>query len=252
MVQLKPLLAHCDALLAVERFKDYAPNGLQVEGRNEVRRIVSGVTASLALIDAAIEVEADLLLVHHGWFWKGEPSTLSGWRRTRMARLLGAGLSLVGYHLPLDAHPQLGNNARLREQLGLIETGRLATPSPGLEVWCGRLPQAESPAALSARIDRALGRTPLHIAGGPAQIETVAWCSGGAQGYIELAADAGVDAYLSGEVSEPTVHIAREAGLHYFACGHHATERGGVAALGDHLARHFGLEHRFIDLPHPV
>ena len=253
MVALAELVAYCDRLLEVERFRDYAPNGLQVEGRAEVRRLVSGVSASLALVEAAIERGADVLLVHHGWFWRGEDRRVTGMRRRRLARLLEAGISLVAYHLPLDAHPELGNNAGLARRLGLVVEGRFG-PAPGEpEIGMrGRLPEPEAPKAFAARIRTALGRDPVHVPGGPATIRTVAWCSGAAQGWIEAAAALGVDAYLSGELSEPTVHVARECGIHYFAAGHHATEREGARLLGEHLAERFGLAHEFVEIDSPA
>ncbi len=253
MVALAELVRYCDALLEAERFQDYSPNGLQVEGRPEVRRLVSGVTASLALVEAAAARGADALLVHHGWFWRGEAPRVIGMRRQRLARLLEAGLSLIAYHLPLDAHPELGNNAGLARLLGLEVTGRFAgRPGEAPIGMHGRLPEPLAPEAFARRIAAALGRAPLHVPGGPAEIRTVAWCTGAAQGWIEAAAALGVDAYVSGEISEPTAHVARECGLHYYAAGHHATEREGVRSLGAHLAERFGIEHVFLDLPNPA
>lgn len=233
--------------LEPERFQDYCPNGLQVEGRTQIRRIVSGVTASQALIDAAIEERADLILVHHGYFWKGEDQRVSGIKRARLKSLLTHDLNLVAYHLPLDDHPELGNNRQLARVLGLEQ----AEPLDGL-VWHGRLPKALSPAAFATHIGAALNRTPLHVGVGTDRIERVGWCTGAAQGYIDKALAAGLDAFISGEISEPTTHTAREAGIHYYAAGHHATERYGVQALGEALAQRFGIEHLFIDRDNPV
>lgn len=233
--------------LEPERFQDYCPNGLQVEGRTDIRRIVSGVTASQALIDAAIDERADLILVHHGYFWKGEDQRITGIKRARLKSLLAHDLNLVAYHLPLDDHPELGNNRQLARVLGLQE----AEPLDGL-VWQGRLPRPMSPEAFAAHIGSALKRTPLHVGAGPDTIERVGWCTGAAQGYIDKALAAGLDAFISGEISEPTTHTAREAGIHYYAAGHHATERYGVQALGQALAETFGIEHRFIDRDNPV
>jgi dinuclear metal center YbgI/SA1388 family protein len=225
---------------------------LQVEGKAEVQRIVSGVTASQALLDAAVEAQADLVLVHHGFFWKGESPCITGTRHRRIATLINNGISLLGYHLPLDAHPELGNNAQLGLRLGITVQGTFgAGRGPDLGVW-GQLDRPYSSAELAAHIGTVLDRSPLHLPGGPKEICRVGWCTGAAQSYIEAAADQGLDAFISGEVSEQTVHSARERGLHYFAAGHHATERDGARALGQHLAEKFALEHQFIDIPNPV
>lgn len=252
MTDLDTLVATLDTLLDSARFDDYCPNGLQIQGRAEVHTLVTGVTACEALIDAALEREADALLVHHGYFWRGEPATLTGMRRRRIGKLLAADLSLLAYHLPLDAHPELGNNAQLARRLGLVATGVLNADGVGS---VGRLDASLTGAELGKRIERALGRAPLHVPGpdgAAGAIESVAWCTGGAQGLIDRAADLGVDAYITGEASEPTVHVARERGLHFFAAGHHATERFGVQAVGDHVAAELGLRHEFVDVDNPV
>ncbi len=252
MVALSELIAYTDALLDSGACSDYCPNGLQVEGRAEIRRLVSGVTASRALVEAGIAAGADALLVHHGWFWRGEDARVTGMRRGRLAALLGADMSLIAYHLPLDAHGELGNNVQLARRLGLRVGGRFARAG-GVEIGLhGNLEPPLSPEAFARRIGAALGRAPLHVPGRADPIRTLAWCTGAAQNYIEAAAALGVDAYLTGEVSEPTVHAARETGLHFFAAGHHATERYGVQALGAHLARRFDLEHEFIDIDNPA
>jgi len=251
MNNLDELVAYLDDLLEVDRFSDYCPNGLQVEGRPVVRKLVSGVTACQALLDAARERQADAILVHHGYFWRGEDACIVGLKQQRINTLLQAEMSLLAYHLPLDAHPVYGNNAQLAECLGLVTEGQFGQTEPAIGLY-GHLPEAMSASALSAHLERVLQRTPLHIAGGTSVIHNIAWCTGAAQGYIEQAVSLGVDAYLSGEISEQTVHIAREAGIHYFAAGHHATERYGVQALGEHLAAHFGLEHEFVDIQNPV
>jgi dinuclear metal center YbgI/SA1388 family protein len=243
------LASYLDRLLDVPRVKDYCPNGLQVEGRAEVRRIVSGVTASLALVEAAAEAGADALLVHHGWFWRGEDSRIVGARRRRIAALLDADASLFAYHLPLDLHPELGNNAQLGMRLGLVADGRCGEQDL---VWHGALAAPETLDALRARVERAVGRHPLVIGDREREVRRVAWCTGGAQGYFEAAIAAGADAYLTGEISEQHVHVARETGVAFIAAGHHATERYGVQALGGHLAATFGLDHRFIDIDSPV
>jgi dinuclear metal center YbgI/SA1388 family protein len=252
VVSLRELVDYCDQLLAADAFQDYCPNGLQVEGRGEVGRVISGVTASQALIDTALERGADLLLVHHGFFWKGEDARITGMKRRRLAKLLGGQLSLLAYHLPLDAHPELGNNAQLARRLGLSEQGRFGAAG-GPELACfGALETAFSVAELTAHIGSALGRQPQCIAGGTHAIRSVGWCTGAAQSYLEEAARLGLDAFISGEISEPTVHIAREYAIHYFAAGHHATERYGVQALGEHLAGRFAIEHTFVDIDNPV
>jgi len=252
MAMLHELVNYADALLNVGAFKDYCPNGLQVEGRSQVQTLVSGVSASARLLDAALALNADAILVHHGYFWKGEDARVVGYKKQRLQRLLKADVSLLAYHLPLDAHAELGNNAQLARVLALNVTGAFDTDSGPKLGLMGALAQAQSGAQFAAQIERALGRTPLHVAGAVAQIKTIAWCSGGAQGYIERAAALGVDAYLTGEVSEYTVHIARETGLHFFAAGHHATERYGVQALGAHLAQRFGLRHEYVEIDNPA
>ncbi|OBS09093.1 Nif3-like dinuclear metal center hexameric protein [Acidihalobacter prosperus] len=249
MVELHTLCRYADDYLGVSRFRDYAPNGLQVEGRPEVRRIVSGVTASMALIEAALDLEADAILVHHGYFWRGESPVVTGIRRRRLKALLANDVSLIAYHLPLDAHPELGNNAQLARRLGLKAEAALTAEGIGS---IGRSDTALTLDTLVARIHGALARAPLAIPAGPESIERIAWCTGAAQGYIDQAAAQGAQAYVSGEISEQTVHAAREAGVHYIAAGHHATERYGVQALGEHLAAEWDIEHRFVDIDNPV
>jgi dinuclear metal center YbgI/SA1388 family protein len=249
-MEISALAAHCDTLLGAAAFSDYAPNGLQVEGERPVALLITGVTASLALIEAAAAQRADALLVHHGWFWKGEPLPLTGMKGRRVCALIRSGMSLLAYHLPLDAHPELGNNRRLGDLLGIEDAGPAAV-GEGL-IWRGRLRQPLTGGELAARVGAVLDRMPLHVPGHDRLIETIAWCTGGGQSYIVEAAALGVDAFLSGEISEQTTHQARELGIDYFAAGHHATERYGVQALGEHLARRFGLEHRFMDLSNPA
>jgi len=228
-------------------FKDYCPNGLQVEGTDTVNRIVTGVTASGALLDAAIEAEADMVLVHHGYFWKGEDQAIRGMKRERIRRLLDHDINLVAYHLPLDDHPEYGNNRQLADLLDI----RNPQPLAGL-VWAGDLDSPLTPLQLEERIAKALNRPPLYVGSGVEKISRVGWCTGAAQGFIDTALEAGLDAYISGEISEPTTHTARECGIHYYAAGHHATERYGVQALGRALESVFGVEHRFIDCDNPV
>lgn len=251
MVQLKDLLNYSNNVLEIERFNDYCPNGLQIEGKSEIKKIVSGVTASQALIDAAIKEKADVLIVHHGYFWKGEDERIIGLKYQRVRRLIESGVNLVAYHLPLDAHPLYGNNAKLAEILDMDVAGIFPPDSDAVGMY-GTLKTPMSAANFSQKIMQALGREPLHIGDNNEQIHTVAWCSGAAQSYIEEAVELGVDAYITGEISEQTVHIARESGLHFYAAGHHATERYGVQAFAEHLASHFNVDHQFIDIPNPV
>ena len=252
MMQRNELVDYLAQLLDVARFNDYAPNGLQVEGSATVARIIGGVTASQALVEAAREKGADALLVHHGYFWKGEDPCVVGMKQRRLKALLDAGINLLAYHLPLDAHPELGNNAQLAALLGFSATGGFGGqggPDIGQQ---GELAVPRSGEALAVHIARQLGREPLHIAGPQAEIRRIAWCTGAAQSYIEEAAALGVDAFVTGEVSEQTVHVAREMGIHFFAAGHHATERYGVQALGQHLASRFEVAFEFVDIPNPV
>lgn len=252
MAILMDLVEYTNTLLGIAGFRDYCPNGLQVEGRREVRRLVSGVTASMALIEAAIDARADALLVHHGYFWKGEDPCITGMKQRRLRRLLGADISLLAYHLPLDAHARLGNNTQLARVLGFEPEGGFGgEPDQQLGQY-GQLSPALDGEALAAHIECRLGRAPLHIPGTAERIATVGWCTGAAQSYIEAAATRGLDAFISGEISEQTVHVARETGIHYFAAGHHATERYGVQALGAHLAEHFAITHQFVDVGNPV
>lgn len=249
---LRDILSLLDATLEPWRFQDYCPNGLQVEGRAHVRRVVSGVTASQALIDAAIDRGADALLVHHGYFWKGEDPRVTGIKRARLNKLLAHDISLIAYHLPLDAHPELGNNARLARELGLVIDGGLDPANPRALGNTATLDNPVSAADFATHLEKMLGRAPQVIPGGPARIRRIGWCTGAAQGYIEQAIAHGLDAFLSGEISEPTVHLAREAGIHYFGCGHHATERYGVRALGEYLQERLGVPVEFVDIDNPV
>lgn len=243
------LASYLDGFLEVQRFADYCPNGLQVEGRTDVTRIVTGVTASAALIQAAVADKADALIVHHGYFWRGEDACITGMRRQRIRLLFEHDLNLFAYHLPLDAHAEVGNNAALARQLGLKPTGRFGDQNIGAH---GLLAAELTLGAFTKVIEKKLGRAPLVIGEPSTPLRRIAWCTGAAQGLFEQAIALGVDAYVSGEISEQTVHIARESGVPYIAAGHHATERYGVQALGEHLAQHFGLKHRFIDVDNPV
>ncbi|MCG8314420.1 MAG: Nif3-like dinuclear metal center hexameric protein [Pseudomonadales bacterium] len=239
-------------LLQPEFFKDYAPNGLQVQGKEEIQRIVSGVTACQALLDQAVKQQADAILVHHGYFWKGESPVLAGMKYQRIKTLMDNDINLFAYHLPLDAHPELGNNAQLAKVLGIEVTGPLEIDNPRSIGNEGVLTESQSGEVFAKRISSTLGRQVLHVAGSDRPVKRVAWCTGGAQGYIEKAISLGVDAYITGEASEQTTHLAREHGIHFYAAGHHATERFGANAVGSWLAENFDIEHSFIDIDNPV
>ncbi|KRB92753.1 Nif3-like dinuclear metal center hexameric protein [Noviherbaspirillum sp. Root189] len=242
---------YLEQTLDINRFRDYCPNGLQVEGRNEIRNLVSGVTASLALLEAAAARQADAIIVHHGYFWRGEDARVIGPKHKRLKLLLTQDISLFGYHLPLDMHPEFGNNVQLANRLGLVADGRFGDDNLG---WLGHVQdkQLQTVGDLAREVEARLARPPLLI-GDPAQpLGRIGWCTGAAHNMLGNAIAAGASVYLSGEVSEPTVHLARESGVAYLACGHHATERYGVQALGEHLAAHFGIEHHFIDIENPV
>ena len=252
MVERKLLIEYCDELLNSRGFSDYGPNGLQVEGREQIQTLISGVSASQALLDAAVNLHADAILVHHGYFWKGESPCVVGMKQRRLKTLLCADINLIGYHLPLDAHPELGNNAQLAGLLGLEIQGAFAWHAEQAIGLHGKLKTAATPNALTQQIESALGRTPLHIDAGRKTISRVAWCSGAAQSHLDEAVELGVDAFITGEISEYSVHVARERGIHFYAAGHHATERYGVQALGAHLAQKFAIQHHFIDIDNPV
>ncbi|MGL4753436.1 MAG: type 2 GTP cyclohydrolase I [Aeromonadaceae bacterium] len=240
-------------LLNCGRFKDYAPNGLQVEGRAEVRRVVTGVTASQALLDAAVACQADAVLVHHGYFWGNEAPSIRGMKKRRLQTLLSHDINLYAYHLPLDAHPVVGNNAQLARQLDITVTGALDPQDPCCLILGGELSQAMTGDALAQHLQQRLGREILHCGDtAPTLIRRLAWCTGGGQGYLAQAAASGVDAFITGEVSEQTIHIAREMGIHFYAAGHHATERYGIQALGHWLMQTHGLDVQFIDIPNPA
>ena len=251
MIQRQTLLTELDRLLQPERFKDYCPNGLQVEGAPTVRKIATGVTASLAFIEAAIAAQADTLLVHHGLIWRGQNGCITGWMRQRLALLLQHNINLFAYHLPLDAHPELGNNAQLGAELGLVAEGRFGENQLG---FIGKPAKGafQDSHALAAHIESVLGRTVTCVAGHSGPLEHIGWCTGGAQGYFESAIAAGVDVFITGEISEPQAHYARECGVSYLACGHHATECYGAPAVGKHMADRLGLDHVFINIDNPA
>ena len=264
IVTVQSLATFCDEYLSASAFQDYAPNGLQVDGGRPIQRVVTGVTACEALIDAAIANNADAIMVHHGYFWKGEPAPITGMKGRRIRKLMQHGISMLGYHLPLDAHPLIGNNAKLADSLDMTVIGPLY-PHETHPVGNIAICEPQNAQSLIVQITNALGRIPLHISANyktatntddelpnSRLIERVGICTGGAQDMIEQAALMGCDAFISGEISERTTHLARELGIDYFACGHHATERGGIQALGDIIAQQFGLPVTFIDIENPA
>lgn len=248
-MQRDELCAYLDATLDAGRFRDYCPNGLQVEGRAQVKRVTCGVTASQALLDAAVANGSDAVLVHHGWFWRGEDGRVTGMRKSRLSTLLRHDINLIAYHLPLDAHGELGNNAQLAVKAGWRTEGRFAEQDIGF--W-GSPESARDAAGIAADLEKALGRKPLLVGNPGRHVRRVAWCSGGAQGYFEQAIALGVDLFVSGEISEQTTHLARESGVPFIAAGHHATERYGVQALAKRLADEFGLECEYVEVDNPV
>jgi dinuclear metal center YbgI/SA1388 family protein len=237
--------------LQTARSRDYCPNGVQVEGRSEIKVIVSGVTASLALLEQAVLLKADAVLVHHGYFWRSEDMRVIGPKHKRLKRLLENDMSLFAYHLPLDMHPQLGNNAQLAKRLEITPTARFGDDDLG---WLGQMmgDSIRTVGDLAKHIECGLGRTPQLIGNPDQMLGKIAWCTGAAQNMLDQAIAAGASVYLSGEISEPTVHLARESGVAYLACGHHATERYGVQALGEYIAKEFGIAHHFVDIDNPV
>lgn len=242
------LLQAFDTLLQPARFKDYGPNGLQVEGRDTIATVVSGVTASRALIEAAIAARADAIFVHHGLFWRGQDGRVTGWMKQRLQLLLAHDINLFAYHLPLDAHPELGNNAQLGVQLGLVPESHFGEQDLG----CLGSADFADAAQLAERVESVLNRSVTLVQPAQVAIKKVAWCTGGAQGYFEAAIAAGADAFITGEISEPQAHYAREMGVAYLACGHHATERYGAPAVAAHVAVQLGLAHVFIDIENPA
>jgi dinuclear metal center YbgI/SA1388 family protein len=247
---LREELSAClEGLLEPARFRDYCPNGLQVEGRPELQRIVCGVTASQALIEAAVAKSADAILVHHGWFWKGEDGRVTGFRKRRLQTLLAHDINLFAYHLPLDGHPELGNNAQIASRFGWTVERRFGEH----ELGClAVLPAPTFAGEIARQAERVLGRVPMLLGDPQREIRKIAWCSGGAQDWFEDAIVAGADLFMSGEVSEQTTHLSRETGVAYLAAGHHATERFGVMALGEYLARTCGLDCEFVEIDNPV
>jgi dinuclear metal center YbgI/SA1388 family protein len=248
-MQLSELSDYIGRLLEISRFRDYCPNGVQVEGRAGIRRVATGVTASQRLLEAAAAWGADAIVVHHGYFWRNEDATLTGIKKRRIAHLLQHDMSLLAYHLPLDAHAALGNNAQLALRLGLLSQGCFGEQDIA---WYGELRQPQKLSQFAKNITQSVQRTPLIIGDSERTLRRIAWCTGAAQSYFEQAVALGVDAFLTGEISEQNVHVAEETGVAFIAAGHHATERYGVQALGEHLAQHFKIEHRFFDMDNPV
>jgi len=251
-MKLNQLVNYLNSELEIHKFKDYCPNGLQVEGKGEVHTIVTGVTACQELIDQAVAINADAILVHHGYFWKGEPEAIAGIKKQRIQTLLKYDISLIAYHLPLDCHSVWGNNVQLADVLDFEITGPIDPNDSRTPGNIGRLKQPMTAKQLSDHINVSLERAPQHIGEEDDLIETVAWCTGGAEGYMQFAINQGIDAYITGEINEPAVHNARESGTHFYAAGHHATERYGAKALGEHLAQEFQLDVHFIDIDNPV
>ena len=246
------LQQYLDGMLRVSEISDYCPNGLQVEGTSKIEKIVTGVTASQALVDAAIEANADALIVHHGYFWKGESQAVTGMKKRRLSTLLANDLNLFAYHLPLDVHPEFGNNRQLASLLDIQNISAVSGVKPVGVVMQGNLEEAVEGVALQAKLKQLLGRDVLIEGPVSKPISTLAWCTGGGQGFIEQAVDLGVDAFITGEVSEQTVHTAREMGITFFAAGHHATERYGVKSLGEHIKQQFNVPVEFIDIDNPA
>ncbi|MFZ8199894.1 Nif3-like dinuclear metal center hexameric protein [Alteromonas portus] len=243
---------YLNGLLRVNEINDYCPNGLQVEGTDKIEKIVTGVTASQALVDAAIDAKADALIVHHGYFWKGESQVISGMKKRRLSALLANDINLYAYHLPLDVHPEFGNNRQLASLLDIQNISAVSSVKPVGVVMQGSFEEEIEGAALQAKLQELLGREVLIEGPVSKSISSVAWCTGGGQGFIEQAVELGVDAFITGEVSEQTVHTAREMGITFFAAGHHATERYGVKSLGEHIAQHFDVPVEFIDINNPA
>ncbi|MGI5308972.1 Nif3-like dinuclear metal center hexameric protein [Rheinheimera sp. WS51] len=252
MLDRNQLVNFLQSELQTETINDYCPNGLQVEGKEQIQRIVTGVTASQALIDAAIKAKVDAILVHHGYFWKGEPAVVTGMKKRRLQSLLQHDINLLAYHLPLDVHASLGNNAQLGQLLTLNNIRPVSGLKPTGIVMQGEFETEHSAIQIQQKLEQLLDRSVLLHEGSDAKVTKVAWCTGGGQGYIEQAAAAGAQLFITGEVSEQTIHVSRELGIHFIAAGHHATERYGIKALGEYVAKHFAVEVDFIDIDNPA
>lgn len=252
MIQRDELTAFLDDYLACALFNDYSPNGMQIEGKSEIRRICTAVTACHDIIQRANHLKADALLVHHGYFWRGEAPVLTGMMRQRVGSIISHDLNLFAYHLPLDCHQDIGNNACIGRLLDVHDRSSHAVNKIPDILWSGSFQSSVDSSALMQQLTHLLNRQPLHVSGSNKKIKRIAWCSGSAQDFIVDAHRLGVDAYISGEVSERTYYQAQELGIHYFACGHHATERFGIQALGRLLSERFALTHAFLDSDNPV
>lgn len=252
MIERQQLVTLIDEKLNSARIKDYCPNGLQVEGKASISTIVTGVTASQALLEQAVALGADAVLVHHGYFWKNEAMPVTGMKKRRLALLLQHDINLLAYHLPLDVHAELGNNAQLGKLLGISQSEAVLTAEPLGVLQQGQLATATALADIAAQLRQVLGREVLVEDAGIGLVKQIAWCTGGGQGYIEQAAAAGAQLFVTGEVSEQTIHVARELGIHFIAAGHHATERYGIKALGEYLAAELGLKVHFVDIANPA
>ncbi|MGJ8681480.1 Nif3-like dinuclear metal center hexameric protein [Paraglaciecola sp.] len=246
------LLTFFDQLLSPNKIKDYCPNGLQIEGKQHISKLICGVSATQELIDHAVAVEADAIFVHHGYFWKGENPCLTGMKKKRIQTLLAHDINLFAYHLPLDIHPELGNNAQLAQLLGITNIKPLEDSNPNSVVMQGEFENPIQAEDLVQKITNKLNRAPLHEVSNKPEIKTVAWCTGGGQGYIEQAASLNIDAFITGEVSEQTIHVAREMNIHFYAAGHHATERYGAKAIAEHVKQHLNIESSFVDIDNPA
>ena len=248
-VSTKELTDYLAKSMDTARFKDYCPNGLQIEGKPRIQKLAFAVTASQNAIAMAATWGADAMLVHHGLFWRGDDARIVGIQKRRIQALFDSDINLLAYHLPLDAHKEWGNNAALGDQLQFKKSQAIS--ADGL-IWASTLTAPLSAKTLASRLQKHLGRTPLLVGNLDRTIKTVAWCTGGAQGYLDQAIALGADAYISGEISEQTTHLARESGVIFAAAGHHATERYGVQALAKHLAGQFELDCRFFDDDNPA
>jgi dinuclear metal center YbgI/SA1388 family protein len=252
MLERDQLVRFLELELQATQIRDYCPNGLQVEGKAQIKKLVTGVTASQALLDAAVAVQADAILVHHGYFWKNEAAQITGIKKRRLQTLLQNDINLLAYHLPLDVHPTLGNNARLGAVLQAQNIQPVPAAEPNGVLMQGEFPGEVALEQVALRLTQQLGRELLVHDAGVGAVRKLAWCTGGGQSYIELAAQAGAQLFISGEVSEQTIHLSRELGIHFIAAGHHATERYGVKALGEFIAARFNFHVPFIDIDNPA
>lgn len=247
-MQREELISYINRLLAIDSFHDYAPNGLQVEGKNEVRKVALAVSASLYAIKTALAWQADLLLVHHGFFWKNENPRILSWKKNRLHAILGANLNVAAYHLPLDAHPMLGNNAALAKLLGWQIEKQVGEQDL---LFLGSMEKAMEQGKMAISIGDQLGRQVFLVGDPSKKVQKLAWCTGGGQSFFSEAIDQGAEIFITGEGSETHYHFAQECGVGFIAAGHHATERYGIKTLGAHIAQEFKLETHFIDEDNP-